>query len=243
MSIHVGCCGLAGMGLSSYAKMFSVTELQSTFYRLPSLETAKGWRGQVPKDFRFAVKAFQGITHPVDSPTWRRAGSQKPTHNVERYGHLKPTDENFECWRRTIDVCKVLGASFCIIQLPPSFVCNDENFKNTIAFFKSVQRPLPIGVELRHKSWDENKDRAKRMLEKIDVAHVVDPLVKPPLVEGEFYYYRLHGLGPRLYRYEYTDEDLTKLKEFVMARPKETYVMFNNLSMKNDSLRFKRMLE
>jgi len=56
--IHTGCCGLAGMGLSRYAELFSVVELQSTFYRLPAVATVRGWRSRVPREFRFTLKAF-----------------------------------------------------------------------------------------------------------------------------------------------------------------------------------------
>ena len=84
--IHTGCCGLAGMGLSRYAELFSVVELQSTFYRLPTIATARGWRSKVPQGFRFTLKAFQGVTHPVSSPTWRRAGRQKPVETSGTMG-------------------------------------------------------------------------------------------------------------------------------------------------------------
>jgi len=241
--IHTGCCGLAGMGLSRYAELFRVVELQSTFYRLPAVATARGWRSKVPQGFRFTLKAFQGVTHPVSSPTWRRAGRQKPVEKAENYGHLRPTEENFECWRRTMEICRVLDARLCVVQLPPSFTCCEENIGNLMDFFGSVERPVPVGVELRHRSWDEEHSKVENMLKGVGALHVVDPLVKAPAYRGDARYYRLHGLGKRLYSYKYTDEDLSRLKEIVLdGEASEAYVMFNNISMKDDCLRYQRLL-
>ena len=92
----VGCCGLAGMSLSRYAEEFEVVELQSTFYRLPKPKTAKRWRESVRSDFEFTMKVFQGVTHPVSSPTWRRAGSQKPEAGPGGGGHRQRLPEKVE---------------------------------------------------------------------------------------------------------------------------------------------------
>jgi uncharacterized protein YecE (DUF72 family) len=241
--IHTGCCGLAGMGLSRYADLFGVVELQSTFYRLPAVATARGWRSKVSRGFVFTLKAFQGVTHPVSSPTWRRAGRQKPVDNVGNYGHLRPTEENFECWRRTMEICGVLDARLCVVQLPPSFTCCEESIRNLKGFFCSVERPVSVGVELRHGSWDEEPSKVEKMLKGVGAIHVVDPLIKAPAYRGDTCYYRLHGLGMQLYSYRYADEDLSRLKETVLSGgAREAYVMFNNVSMKDDCLRFQRLL-
>jgi len=234
---------MAGMGLSRYAELFPIVELQSTFYRLPSIATARGWRERVPEGFLFTLKAFQGVTHPVSSPTWRKAGGQRPVENLDRYGHLRPTEENFECWRRTMEICRAVGAKLCVVQLPPSFTCTDENTRNLSDFFSAVERPVPIGVELRHGSWEEDRPAVEAMLRDVRAIQIVDPLVKALPARSDVSYYRLHGLGKRLYGYRYTDDDLARLKDIVLgAASRESYVMFNNISMKEDCLRFSYML-
>lgn len=245
MEIVIGCCGNAGLKLKDYSENFEVIEIQSTFYKLPSVKTAENWRQQVKKDFIFTVKAFQGITHPISSPTWRKAGSQKPIEKVENYGHLKPNDQNFECWVNIVKICKALNARVCIIQLPPSFVCNEENAKNIIEFFKNVERPFAIAIEVRHRSWYDHKEILKQCLKKIEAIHIVDLLTKKPLLKGEIGYYRLHGLSERFdYRYQYRDEDLLKLlEEIKMIGCQESFVMFNNLSMREDAMRFKGLVK
>jgi len=49
--------------LAYYATKLSAVEINNTFYRMPKPELLAGWAAQVPKTFRFALKAPQRITH------------------------------------------------------------------------------------------------------------------------------------------------------------------------------------
>jgi len=49
--------------LSFYATQFGTVEVDSTFYRTPSVETVNGWYLKTPPDFIFAAKVPQVITH------------------------------------------------------------------------------------------------------------------------------------------------------------------------------------
>jgi len=49
-------------------------------------------------------------------------------------------------------------------------------------------------------------------------------------------YYRLHGFD---YKHKYTDEELEKL----LRMSRKGYVMFNNIHMLDDALRFKKLLK
>ncbi len=49
--------------LTYYATQFDAVELDNTFYRTPSLETVRGWYAKTPKDFLFAAKIPQVVTH------------------------------------------------------------------------------------------------------------------------------------------------------------------------------------
>jgi uncharacterized protein YecE (DUF72 family) len=46
-----------------YATKFDTVEVDSTFYRSPSLQTVKGWNAKTPPGFLFAAKVPQIITH------------------------------------------------------------------------------------------------------------------------------------------------------------------------------------
>jgi uncharacterized protein YecE (DUF72 family) len=239
--IKVGCCGLAGLSFLEYSKKFEVVELQSTFYKLPLPETAARWRRSVAEGFEFTMKAFQGITHPISSPTWRRAGSQKPKENQEAYGHLQLTEENLECWRKTMQIFSILKATFCVINLPPSFSRTEENVERLLNFFKGSD--VNIGIEFRHPSWFKEDQQTAEDLKKIGAVHIVDPLVSKPIIETNIQYFRLHGLGSKPYIYKYSDDDLHRLSRIVEGQSAETvYVMFNNITMREDAQRFIKML-
>jgi len=49
--------------LTYYATKFDTVEVDSTFYRTPSAATVRGWYAKTPKDFIFALKVPQEITH------------------------------------------------------------------------------------------------------------------------------------------------------------------------------------
>jgi uncharacterized protein YecE (DUF72 family) len=49
--------------LRYYAQHFNSVEVDSTFYRIPSLSTVKGWYEKTPKGFIFAAKIPQIVTH------------------------------------------------------------------------------------------------------------------------------------------------------------------------------------
>ena len=49
--------------LSYYATKFNTVEVDSTFYRTPSVATVKGWERKTPKGFVLAAKIPQAITH------------------------------------------------------------------------------------------------------------------------------------------------------------------------------------
>jgi uncharacterized protein YecE (DUF72 family) len=49
--------------LSFYAQHFDTVEVDSTFYRIPSVATTRGWYAKTPDGFLFAAKIPQVITH------------------------------------------------------------------------------------------------------------------------------------------------------------------------------------
>ncbi len=49
--------------LRLYAEQFDTVELDNTFYRIPSESTVRGWEAKTPKNFLFAAKIPQVITH------------------------------------------------------------------------------------------------------------------------------------------------------------------------------------
>ncbi len=245
--IKAGCCGfgLKG-GVKAYYQSFEVVELQSTFYRLPRIETAHKWRNGAPQGFEFVVKAWQAITHPPSSPTWRRAGAIRDEQEKGQYGHLRPTAKNLDAWKRTLEICRILNSEICVIQCPPSFVLDTQNVANMRRFFGRIPRNgLSLAWEPRHRSWHNNPEVVRKLCSELRLTHVVDVLKREPQSTQDISYIRLHGLPAELsYKYSYTDADLKLLLQKVTRLDAEkTYVLFNNVTMAKDCLRFKELLQ
>jgi len=224
-----------------YFREYGLVELQATFYRIIKIETARKWRESAPPKFIFTVKAFQGITHEATSPTWRRSNI-RPT---DRHGGLKPTEEVLACWKYTKAICEALKAPFCLVQTPPNFKDTSENIKNALSFFSMIDRgQFEIGLEAR--GW--RSETIFKVCEEAGLVHVTDPFLQDPLTLGirDTVYLRLHGSPPgkRMYRYTFTDDDLRmlvgKVKEYNADR---IYVLFNNITMLQDSKRFMGMIK
>jgi uncharacterized protein YecE (DUF72 family) len=234
--IKVGCCGFP-VSKKKYFENFSVVEIQKTFYKLPTINTAQKWREEA-KDKEFIVKAPQLITHPPNSPTYKKAGIIVEESKRGNYGFFRPTDEVFRTFKETKDFANALGAKLILFQTPASFTPKEENIDNLRTFMKEIDREDLLILWEPRGNWEENI--LLPILKELDLIHVVDPFKNKPLY-GEIVYFRLHGRG-KGYRYKYSDEELLDLKE-MLAWEKTNYVMFNNTNMFDDALRFKRLLQ
>jgi len=106
---------------------------------------------------------------------------------------------------------------------------------------------LTLVWETRGPEWEKPEvyERLRQVLSSLDIVHVTDPFRVLPAYTSQTAYFRLHGLGEELYYYQYTDEELGRLGEIAKnfeAEGKTVYVLFNNLSMFEDGLRFMQYL-
>lgn len=171
--VKIGCCGFA-QGMKSYFSQFRLVEVQKTFYKMPKLETALRWRQQAPFDFEFTVKAWQLITHPPASPTYRKAGIKIPPDKEKHYGFFSPSDEVWKAWEETKRFAQALKAKLIVFQCPPSFRETEENVDNMKGFFKSAER---AGVLF---AWEPRGEWSERTIENLcsglGLIHCVDPM-------------------------------------------------------------------
>ena len=211
--------------MKKYQENFCLVELNTTFYRYPRMATVSRWRNEAPENFEFTVKTHQDISHKFEFK-------------------IEPSLKAFE---QMNEICKALKARILLIQTPGSF--RPDKLRDAHKFFDKIGREgLVVVWETRGSSWDEPAMREKltKMLQEFDVPHVTDPLKATPTYTSDIVYFRLHGLGERMYYYQYADEELRRLYAFVKpleAKGKEVYVFFNNLSMFDDALRFMHYLE
>ncbi len=245
--VLVGTCGFP-MSRRKYYDTFDTVELQDTFYNPPNLDRLSKLRNEAPTNFIFNMKAWQAITHPPSMPTWRRSKFKPPKELWDKYGFLRPTKENFETWEQIKEAAKVINARVVVIQLPSSFKCNEENLRNAKEFLASITSSnFFIGLELRGE-WIQQRGLIEELISVNErVIHVVDPFRADPVVLKDISYLRLHGIGGKdiNYKYKYTNNDLNQLKkkieDNIIRYSKEVYVMFNNIYMKDDALRFKNI--
>jgi len=218
--IRVGCCGFP-TSMKKYFEKFNLVELNSTFYQCPRERTVEGWRERAPKDFIFTVKAHQDISHSAK---------------------MRAEEASLLSFERMKKICETLNAKILLFQTPGSF--KPERLGDAEKFFRAVNREdLFLVWETRGPAWENQKFRKdlEQFLKELNITHVTDPFRIVPAYTGEIAYFRLHGLGERMYYYQYTDMELRKLKELIVpyeGKVKEIYVLFNNLAMFEDGVRF-----
>ncbi|MCX7794450.1 MAG: DUF72 domain-containing protein [Thermodesulfovibrionales bacterium] len=234
--IKVGCCGFP-VSRKRYFESFKVVELQETFYQMPEPALAEKWRRDAPEDFEFTLKAWQLITHEPKSPTYRRLKIEIPEKKKQYYGSFKPTDEVMTAWQKTLEIAKILKAEVIVFQCPASFIPSEENKNNMKRFFKNIISTNFILAWEPRGQWSSNE--IKTICEELNLVHTVDPFRERSLY-GNITYYRLHGIEGL--RYKYTEQDLKRLYT-LCSEDKTYYVMFNNINMFEDALRFKYIAE
>ena len=234
----IGCCGWGG-AQERYFSEFPVIEIQSTFYDPPAAKVAARWRAIAPPDFVFCIKAWQLITHTASSPTYRRLRRPIASERSAFYGSFQDTDEVWQAWTKTLEIAEVVHAAIVLFQCPASFQATRANIENLSRFLEKLgPQPFRLAWEPRG-PWPI--ETIRDLCAQYDLIHCMDPLVCPPDYESATYW-RLHGKGS--YSYRYTDEDLIELKNLLLLAPSEprAYVMFNNVAMKEDAQRFRRLL-
>ena len=236
----VGCCGWT-QAQTKYFGAFDTIELQTTFYQPPASAVAARWKAAAPPGFRFCMKAWQLITHTPASPTYRRLKSGISPSEKSLYGRFLPTEQVSLAWERTREIADLVDARVIIFQCPASFVPTPENIANLNRFFQGIERAdRLLAWEPRGDDWSTALIRD--LCAANNLIHCVDPFSRKAAY-GRSLYWRLHGRGG--YRYRYTEDDLTelvtRLREFSQL-PGPNYVMFNNLSSREDALRFKALI-
>ncbi len=233
--IHIGCCGWSE-SQAKYFRDFRLLEIQETFYQPGGIGKYETWRERAPGDFEFTVKAWQLITHEPSSPTYRRLKAAVPPSRKERYGSFRPTTEVIAAWEVTALVAEALGAGIVLFQSPASFKPDAANRKNIRTFFSKIdRRSFTLAWEPRG-AWEEKDILA--LCRDLNLVHCVDPFKGRPLAGG-IRYFRLHGLPGYDLGYRYTDEDLQRLQGMI-DRP-TSYVLFNNNTMRDDTVRFQQL--
>ncbi len=115
--------------LLHYGKQFNTIELNTTHYRIPTIETLNKWKGQTPEDFKFCPKIPQVISHSKSLGIG--------TDRIEAFcSVIQQLKEKLGC---------------CFLQLSPYFgVDKSDKLK---AFLNHFPSHIPLAIEFRHESW------------------------------------------------------------------------------------------
>jgi len=201
--------------LAFLAGQFDFVEVNTSFYRIPSLSLTQGWAAKTADfpGFRFWIKLHQSFTH-------------------ERRLEKPMLDGFHECLRPLADSGKLAGL---LAQFPWSFKLDPAN----LAYLRELAGRFsawPLAVEFRHQSWLEDEVLAYfkeggLIWTNIDQPQISQSLALTALVTArDTAYLRLHGRNYRSwfsgegrdarYDYSYSTSELGRLGE-VVARLKE----------------------
>jgi uncharacterized protein YecE (DUF72 family) len=185
--------------LGFYASRFPTVEINNTFYRLPKEGVLRGWAGQVPEPFTFAIKASQRITH---------------------FARLKP-----ECasaveflLKNTTTLGDRLGP--ILFQLPPNLKKDLDRLRTFLGALPSDRR---FTIEFRESSWFE--DDVYELLRERDVAMCIidQPEFSSPVVATASWGYA------RLHRFDYDAAALSEWASRLKGQGwNEAYVYFKH---------------
>jgi len=156
--------------LSYYAGQFHTTEINNTFYKMPTAKLCEGWYAEVPNDFSFTLKVSQRITH---------------------FKRLKNVDDEMNFFLESASALKEkLGP--ILVQLPPNFKKDTEVLK---AFLGSFAAKANLAFEFKHQSWfdQETYDLLREHTTTLGVVEKEDNEGPdaPREVTGPFVYMRL----------------------------------------------------
>lgn len=200
--------------LHYYGERFRTVEINNTFYRMPKISVLQAWAGEVPGDFKFALKAPQRITH-----------QQRLKDAGDALSYL-------------LEVTAVLQERLgpLLFQLPPYFKKDVPRLRDFLALLPSQRR---AAFEFRHASWFD--DEVFQLLRDHDaalcVAEAEDDLEVPFVSTGDWGYLRLR-------RPDYGDAELKRWAKLVLEQDwREAFLFFKHEEAGKGPLLAKRFLE
>lgn len=196
--------------LSYYTGFFSSTEINGSFYRLPSVETVLKWTESVPDDFIFCPKMSRFLTH------------------------MKKLHEPEEPLERFFSVFHPMKAKMgpLLVQLPGMLKFNYDIAEAFYRLLKFRYRGYRFVMEVRHPTW--LAEESQTLMTAFDIGLVISQSggVFPysETITAKTIYVRFHG-PDALYASAYSDEMLQyyagRFKQWV-NEGHEVWAYFNN---------------
>jgi hypothetical protein len=179
------------------------------------------------------LQAWQLITHSPSRPTYRRLKSAVSNSEKNLYGSFRPTAHVALERKRTREIANIIEAEVIIFSvLRLSFLLA----KIFVTFLPSSKALAGMAVYSRVSRGKPTRAISRSATSVPKTASFTALTPSRDSVYGVSLSWRLHGTNG--YRYTYTDDDLTEICEKLYAHAEPAYVMLNNISLKEDALRF-----
>ncbi|MEK3687739.1 DUF72 domain-containing protein [Paenibacillus sp. FSL R10-2736] len=227
--------------LPAYSAYFSIVEIDSSFYAVQPVKNYVKWVNQTPEQFKFIVKAYQGMTG----------------HLRDKKNYYDTPEEMYRAFHTSIAPVRSAGKlAMALFQFPPWFDCTKDN----VEFLREAKERMldvPSAIEFRNDSWysPELRSRTLQFLEQEGWIHTIAdepqagsgsiPIV-PVATTPDITYVRLHGRNTGgwnqsshpdwrklRYLYRYSTEELVEWKNRLLTltqSSRDIYVVFNNNS-------------
>jgi len=205
--------------LKAYSMAFRFVEVNSTFYKIPPMDLVRSWRRRVPGDFEFSVRLNRLISH------------------IEK---MNPTERAVKVFQDCVKIAEILNSRILVLETPRSL-----DPVKAVNGLKSLLRKADIG-DIRI-AWEPRAGWPPKAVEeaiKLELIPITDYSVKePPYDDEEIAYTRLFGMG-RHNIYQFTDDDLIRIKERAeRRRSKKVYLSFHGIRMYLDAARLERFIK
>ena len=132
--------------LKEYGAHFPIVEVDTTFYAVQPVRNAEKWVRETPGNFKFIVKAYQGIT-----------GHQRGEIPFET------KEDMFRAFKDSLlPYVKADKLAMVLLQFPPWYDCKKEHVAY-IRYCREQLKDFPLALEFRHQSWFRPEYREKTL--------------------------------------------------------------------------------
>jgi uncharacterized protein YecE (DUF72 family) len=200
--------------LKAYSEVFNFVEVNYTFYEYPDTRMVEQWLRTVPKDFTFAVRCHQDLTHRIG---------------------LKPVSEAYHVLNQMTTYCRILDAPFLVLETPSTYVLNHERIEDTRDFFSTISLK---GVRLVWEIRANVTPEILKIMQDFNIVHCVDLSREGPRFWSDVVYTRLFGKGKHN-AYQFTDDELVEIDERILkSEAKIACASYHGVRMNTDAIRF-----
>jgi len=136
---QIGCAGLPpGMARDRYFKTLKLLEVDGTLAQLPKTSVVRKWRRDAPDDARFAIAAWQLVTHRAPRKGYPGLKEQLAPEQLAEAGHFRDTATVRAAAERTFEVARTLDAEAVVFHTPADFTPSAANRDAMRRFFTEV---------------------------------------------------------------------------------------------------------